>query len=178
VSVIAILVALVAVVAEVAEVAEVAVEALPVRAPTKVVDVTDDNPAMVVADDPNDIAVEPTVTLLFVNCAFPIPDSVPPRVIVPVDVIVPPVNVIPDTVPAVAIEVTVPVPPTTFVAHDAVPNKEPVTPLVTVREFNEASEPLVMTFFHAGILYVYYDWLQNRVCPLPFQVYNIFTINM
>ena len=66
-SVIAILVALVAVVAEVAEVADVAVEALPVRAPTKVVDVTDDNPAIVVADDPNDIAVEPTVTLLFVN---------------------------------------------------------------------------------------------------------------
>ena len=63
-SVIAILVALVAVVAVVAD---VAVEALPVRAPTKVVDVTDDNPAIVVADDPNDIAVEPTVTLLFVN---------------------------------------------------------------------------------------------------------------
>jgi hypothetical protein len=35
-------------------------------------------------------------------------------------------------------------------ANDAVPNKEPVIPFVTVREFNEASEPLVMTFFQLG----------------------------
>ena len=40
----------------------VAVEALPVNAPTKVVEVTDVKPASVVAVDPRVIAVEPTVT--------------------------------------------------------------------------------------------------------------------
>jgi hypothetical protein len=45
----------------------VAVEALPVNAPTNVVEVTLDRPAMVVAEPPNEIDVEPTVTLLFVN---------------------------------------------------------------------------------------------------------------
>ena len=39
------------------------------------------------------------------------PEIEPPKVIVPEVVIVPPVKVIPDTVPAVAIEVTVPDPP-------------------------------------------------------------------
>ena len=98
----------------------VAVDALPVNAPTKVVEVTLDNPAMVVADDPSDIAVDPTVTLLLARFALVIPavpdklefvnpDMEPPKVIVPAPVIVPPVNVIPDTVPAVATEVTVPV---------------------------------------------------------------------
>lgn len=79
-----------------------------------------DNPAIVVADDPNDIAVVPTVTELFANCPLVMPavpdkfdvvnpDIDPPKVIVPDEVIVPPVKVIPDTVPAVATEVTVPV---------------------------------------------------------------------
>ena len=54
-SVIAIFVALVAVVAVVAELA------FPVNAPTNVVDVTDVNPAIVVAVPPKLIAVEPTV---------------------------------------------------------------------------------------------------------------------
>lgn len=54
-SVIATLVAFVAVVAV------VALEALPVKAPTKVVDVTLVNPAIVVAVPPKLIAVEPTV---------------------------------------------------------------------------------------------------------------------
>jgi hypothetical protein len=49
----------VAVVAEVAEVAEVA---FPVRAPTKLVDVTEVNPASVVDVPPNRIAVVPIVT--------------------------------------------------------------------------------------------------------------------
>ena len=56
-SVIAIFVAFVAVVAVVAELA------LPVKAPTNVVLVTDVNPTMVVALDPKLIAVEPTVML-------------------------------------------------------------------------------------------------------------------
>ena len=47
----------------VAVVAVVAVLAFPVKAPTKVVDVTDVKPAMVVADPPKLIAVDPTVTL-------------------------------------------------------------------------------------------------------------------
>jgi hypothetical protein len=54
-SVIAIFVAFVAVVAVVAELA------LPVKAPTNVVDVTDDKPAIVVAVPPKLIAVDPTV---------------------------------------------------------------------------------------------------------------------
>jgi hypothetical protein len=51
----------------------VAVEAFPVKAPTKAVDVTDTKPAIVVAELPNDIAVEPTVTELFAKLAFVIP---------------------------------------------------------------------------------------------------------
>ena len=47
----------------VALVALVAVEALPDKAPTKVVDVTEVRPAKVVADAPKAIVVEPTVTL-------------------------------------------------------------------------------------------------------------------
>jgi len=46
-------------------------------------------------------------------------------------------------------------------AKDAVPNKEPVIPFTTVREFNEALEPLVMTFFQLGMYKIYYDWLQD-----------------
>jgi hypothetical protein len=95
----------------------VAVEALPVNAPTNVVEVTLDSPAIVVAEPPNDIDVEPTVTDEFAKLAFVIPavpdkfplvnpDIDPPNVIVPVEVIVPPVNVIPETVPVVATEVT------------------------------------------------------------------------
>ena len=117
-------------VAFVAEPAVVAVVALPVNAPTNVVDVTLDNPAIVVADDPKLIAVDPTVMLLFVSCAFPIPDSVPPNVIVPVLVIVPPVKVIPLTEPAVATEVTPLL--TTLVAQDAVPCNDPVNPAVAI----------------------------------------------
>jgi hypothetical protein len=65
--------AFVAVVAEVAELAieaEVANEAVPVKFPTKVVEVTEVNPAIVVADDPNAIAVEPTVIELFAKLVF------------------------------------------------------------------------------------------------------------
>ena len=83
-------------------------------------EVTETNPAIVVADDPSDIVVDPIVTLLLARLALVIPavpdklefvnpDMEPPKVIVPAPVIVPPVNVIPDTVPAVATEVTVPV---------------------------------------------------------------------
>jgi len=54
-------------VALVAVVAVVAVLALPVNAPTKVVDVTDVNPAIVVAVPPKLMAVDPTVTLELVK---------------------------------------------------------------------------------------------------------------
>ena len=40
------------------------------------------------------------------------------------------------------------------VAYEEVPNKEPVIPFDTVREFKAADEPLVMTFFQLGILNV------------------------
>ena len=45
----------------------VAVLALPVKAPTNVVEVTEVNPAKVVTVEPSDNAVEPMVTELFVN---------------------------------------------------------------------------------------------------------------
>jgi len=54
-------------VAFVADVALVAVLALPDKAPTNVVDVTKVNPANVVDDAPNAIAVVPTVILELVN---------------------------------------------------------------------------------------------------------------
>ena len=63
-SVIAVFVAFVAVVAV------VAVLALPVKAPTKVVDVTETKPANVVTVAPNATEVEPMVTLEFVNAAL------------------------------------------------------------------------------------------------------------
>lgn len=47
-----------------------AVLAFPVNAPTNVVEVTDVSPAIVVADDPRDIAVDPTVTLEFIKAPF------------------------------------------------------------------------------------------------------------
>ena len=56
--------------------ADVAVDALPVRAPTKEVEVTEDNPAIVVAEAPSAIEVEPTVTALLVNDALAILDNV------------------------------------------------------------------------------------------------------
>ena len=107
----------------------VAVAAFPTKAPLNVVEVTDVNPAIVVADDPKLIAVLPIVTELFAKLAFVIPavpdkfefvnpEIDPPKVIVPVLVIVPPVKVIPETVPAVATEVTPLL--TTLVAHDDV----------------------------------------------------------
>jgi len=97
----------------VANEAVVAVEALPVNAPTNVVDVTEDNPAIVVAEDPKEIEVEPTVIVLLARFAFVIPavpdkfplvrpDIDPPKVKFPVEV----------TVPLKVIPLTVPVPPT------------------------------------------------------------------
>jgi hypothetical protein len=46
-------------------------------------------------------------------------------------------------------------------ANEAVPNKEPVIPFETVREFKVASEPLTIIFFQLGIDKIYYDWLQD-----------------
>jgi hypothetical protein len=119
-------------------------DAVPNNEPVNAVDVTEVSPAIVVAVVPKLIAVLPKVIELFAKFAFVIPavplrlelvnpDIDPPSVIVPVDVIVPPVKVIPDTDPAVATEVT----PlfTTLVAHDAVPNNEPVN-AVEVNEVN------------------------------------------
>ena len=68
--------------------------------------------------------------------------NVPPKVIVPVDVIVPPVKVSPFTVPAVATDVTVPpdpaaaisTPPAVFVI---------VTPVPAVRVDNTGSAPVL-----------------------------------
>jgi hypothetical protein len=91
--------------------------------------------------------------LLFAKFAFVIPavplklalvnpDMDPPRVIVPVDVIVPPVKVMPDTVPAVATEVTPLL--TTLVAHDAVPNRDPVYPPVELTLPVTVNDPVIV----------------------------------
>ncbi len=104
----------------------IANDAVPNKDPVNEVEVIEVNPASVVAVPPKLIPVLPTVTELFAKLAFvmpAVPDKFefvnpeidPPRVIVPVDVIVPPVKVIPDTVPAVATEVTVPVFPVSVV---------------------------------------------------------------
>jgi len=79
-SVIATLVALVAVVAVVAELA------LPVKAPTKVVEVTEVSPAMVVAKLPKLIAVEPIVTLELTKAEFGIEVKLAPDPLNPVAV--------------------------------------------------------------------------------------------
>ena len=79
-SVIAVFVAFVAVVAVVAEVA------LPDKAPTKVVDVTELKPAIVVAEPPKLIAVEPTVMLEFVNAELGIEVNPAPEPLNPVAV--------------------------------------------------------------------------------------------
>jgi hypothetical protein len=129
----------------------VAKDAVPSNDPVNAIEVTDVNPASVVAVPPKLIPVLPTVIELFAKLALVIPavplklalvnpEIEPPKVIVPVDVIVPPVNVIPDTDPAVATEVT-PIPPTTLpavVAKEAVPNKDPVN-AVEVTEVSPAS---------------------------------------
>ena len=52
--------------------AVVAVDALPVKAPTNVVDVTEVNPAIVVDVAPNAVEVEPIVIELFAKLAFDI----------------------------------------------------------------------------------------------------------
>ncbi len=54
----------------------VAVDALPVRAPTNAVEVTEVSPAKVVTVAPRLTSVEPIVTLLFVREALPTFDSV------------------------------------------------------------------------------------------------------
>jgi hypothetical protein len=98
--------------------ADEAADAVPNKEPVKLVDVTLVRPASVVDVPPNDIPVDPIVTLLFVSCELPIPERVPPKVKLPVLV----------TVPDKEIPLTVPVPPTdvtplltTLVAQDAVP---------------------------------------------------------
>ena len=82
-SVIAEFVALVAVVAVVAELA------LPVNAPTNVVEVTEVNPAMVVAVPPNEIVVEPMVTLELTNALLGMLVRLAPEPLNPVAVKIP-----------------------------------------------------------------------------------------
>jgi hypothetical protein len=71
------------------------------------------------------------------------------------------------------------------VAVEAFPVNAPVIPDVTVREFNAAFEPDVMTFFQFGILYRLYDVMVRykhlcRVCAYFLAANNInyFLINM
>lgn len=81
----------------------------------------------------------------------PIPTFVPlskikelPNVVAPVNLdkkfVVPAIAVVNEEVEAKDDEV----------ANEAVPNKEPVIPFVTSREFNAASDPLMITFFQLG----------------------------
>jgi hypothetical protein len=131
----------------------IANDAVPNKDPVNAVEVTDVNPASVVAVPPKLIPVLPTVIELFARFAFVIPavplklalvnpEIDPPKVIVPVLVIVPPVKVMPETVPAVATEVT----PlfTTLVAHEAVPNRDPVYPPVELTLPVTVNDPVII----------------------------------
>jgi hypothetical protein len=131
----------------------IANDAVPNKDPVNAVEVTDVNPASVVAVPPKLIPVLPTVIELFARFAFVIPavplklalvnpEIDPPKVIVPVLVIVPPVKVMPETVPAVATEVTPLL--TTLVAHEAVPNSDPVYPPVELTLPVTVNDPVIM----------------------------------
>jgi hypothetical protein len=127
-------------------------DAVPNNDPVNAVEVTEVSPVIEDAVAPRAIPVVPTIRLLFAKLAFVIPavplklalvnpEIDPPKVIVPVLVIVPPVKVMPETVPAVATEVT----PlfTTLVAHEAVPNKDPVYPPVELTLPVTVNEPVI-----------------------------------
>jgi hypothetical protein len=70
-------------------------------------------------------------------------------------------------------------------ANDAVPNKEPVIPFVTISVFNAASDPLMSTFFHDGIFYLIMIGYRIVSAHFPFGsiIYaykydkNLFTLN-
>jgi hypothetical protein len=83
-----------------------AVEAFPVNAPTKDVDVTDVRPANEVDAKPNEIAVEPIVTDELANAELGTFER--PNVIVPDVVIGEPLSTSIPSVPEIATEVTVP----------------------------------------------------------------------
>jgi hypothetical protein len=130
----------------------IANDAVPNKDPVNAVEVTDVNPASVVAVLPKLIPVLPTVIELFARFAFVIPavplklalvnpEIDPPKVIVPVLVIVPPVKVMPETAPAVATDVTPLL--TTLVAHDAVPNRDPVYPPVELTLPVTVNDPVI-----------------------------------
>ena len=106
--------------------AVVAVDALPVNAPTNVVEVTEVNPAIVVADEPNDIAVLPTVTDELVNLAFDIEPANIPSVTFNAPIVV-----------ALPVEVTSPVKFAFVVTVLALPVKAP-TNVVDVTEVRPA----------------------------------------
>jgi hypothetical protein len=130
----------------------IANDAVPNKDPVNAVEVTDVNPASVVAVPPKLIPVLPTVIELFARFAFVIPavplklalvnpEIEPPKVMVPVLVIMPPVKVMPETVPAVATEVTPLL--TTLVAQEAVPNRDPVYPPVELTLPVTVNEPVI-----------------------------------
>ena len=96
----------------------VAVEALPVRAPTNVVEVTEVKPANVVTVAPRDTAVEPIVTELFVSLALAIE---PANIVLVTD----PVSPVVTTVPVIAGRVIVFVPAAAVAAKVIVPDVEP-----------------------------------------------------
>jgi hypothetical protein len=103
----------------------VAVDALPVSAPTKVVEVTETNPTKVVTVAPNATAVEPIVTELFNNLAL----AIEPANIVLVTVPVSPVVI---TVPEIAGNVIVVVPAIAEGIKVVVPDVDPDKPILRI----------------------------------------------
>ena len=83
-----------------------AVDALPDKAPVKVVEATEVRPAKVVDVPPNEIAVEPIVTDEFANELFGILER--PKVILSLVVIGEPASTSIPSVPVIPTEVTVP----------------------------------------------------------------------
>lgn len=153
----------------------VAVAALPVKAPTNVVEVTEVSPAKVVTVEPRDTDVEPIVTALFVNALFGIPVKFVPVMVgvldqlgvapapfeiatcpaVPTDalnvsgdVVLFRVNPAPDSAPVAATEVGVRAPSVSVIAG-VVPAlvTEPLTPFAVV----------IDTVVTVPVLFVYPD---------------------
>jgi hypothetical protein len=150
----------------------VAVEALPVSAPTKAVDVTDAKPANVVTVAPSDTAVEPIVTELLVRDPLPILDKVlvEPEIdlLVRVSVVALPTNVsvaagrVKVVVPAIAVARTVVVPEVEPL------NVAPVAPIVgSVKVlFVRVCEPVnVATVLSILKVIVLFDTTESRPVP-------------
>jgi hypothetical protein len=147
-----------------AVVADVAVEALPVKAPTNVVDVTEVKPAIVVDVAPNAVEVEPIVIVELAKLAFDIEPANIAFVTTPDAIVV-----------ALPTEVTLPVRFAFVVTVEALPVNAP-TNVVDVTDVNPANvvelapnaiavEPIVVLLFDSLALAIEPAKSAFRIAP-------------